>query len=41
MPVKDKSIDDKLISIAKQEFLLHGYTKASINVICKKAGVTT
>lgn len=41
MPVKDMSIDDKLISVAKQEFLFHGYAKASVNVICEKAGVTT
>ena len=41
MPVKDISIDDKLISVAKQEFLLHGYAKASVNVICEKVGVTT
>ena len=41
MPIKDNSIDDKLMSIAKQDFLLHGYAKASVNVICEKAGVTT
>ena len=41
MPVKDVSIDDKLISVAKQEFLLHGYAKASVNIICEKVGVTT
>ena len=41
MPVKDYSIDDKLLNIAKQEFLLHGYEKTSVNKICEKAKITT
>lgn len=36
----DKSIDPRILEAAKNEFLEHGYEKASTNVICKKAGVT-
>lgn len=36
----DKSLDPKILTAAKEEFLEKGYEKASTNVICKKAGVT-
>lgn len=36
----DTSIDPRILESAKTEFLLHGYEKASTNVICKNAGVT-
>ena len=37
----DKTIDPRLLSCAKEVFLEQGFEKASTNVICKKAGVTT
>jgi Transcriptional regulator len=41
MSVPDCSIDPRIIESAKKEFLLHGFEKASLKVICEKAGVTT
>lgn len=41
MAVPDKSIDPILLQCAKEEFLKCGYDKASTNVICKNAHVTT
>jgi Transcriptional regulator len=41
MSVPDHTIDPRIIESAKQEFLLHGFEKASLNDICEKAGVTT
>ncbi|MCR5587901.1 MAG: TetR/AcrR family transcriptional regulator [Lachnospiraceae bacterium] len=32
---------DKIIQVAKKEFIEQGYMKASLRQICKKAGVTT
>ena len=32
---------DRLLKVAKEEFLELGYEKASMRKICKKAGVTT
>lgn len=40
MSKPDTSIDPRILESAKKEFLLHGYEKASTNVICKNAGVT-
>ena len=40
MSKPDTSIDPRILESAKEEFLLHGYEKASTNVICKNAGVT-
>lgn len=40
MAKPDTSIDPRILESAKKEFLLHGYEKASTNVICKNAGVT-
>lgn len=40
MSKPDTSIDPRILESAKTEFLLHGYEKASTNVICKNAGVT-
>lgn len=37
----DKSIDPRILQEAKKEFLEKGYEKASTNVICKNAGVTS
>lgn len=41
MAKPDTSIDPRILESAKKEFLLHGYEKASTNVICKNAGVTS
>ena len=41
MSVPDRSIDPRLISSAKKEFLQKGYKAASLAGICKAAGVTT
>ena len=41
MSVPDRSIDPRLLSAAKQEFLNKGFEKASLAEICKAAGVTT
>lgn len=41
MSVSDKSIDPRLLSAAKEEFLKNGYEKSSLVKICKAAGVTT
>ena len=40
MSRQDISINPRILESAKKEFLLHGYEKASTNVICKNAGVT-
>ena len=41
MSVPDRSIDPRLLSAAKEEFLNKGYEKSSLVEICRKAGVTT
>lgn len=41
MPIKDITIDDKLLQVAKMEFLLHGYEETSVNKICENAKITT
>ena len=41
MSLPDKSIDPRLLSAAKNEFLKKGFEKASLTDICKAAGVTT
>ena len=41
MSVPDRSIDPRLLSAAKKEFLQKGYKAASLAEICKAAGVTT
>lgn len=41
MSVPDRSIDPRLLSAAKEEFLKKGFEKASLADICKSAGVTT
>lgn len=41
MSKPDTSIDPRILESAKKEFLSCGYEKASTNVICKNAGVTS
>ncbi|MBA4701046.1 MAG: TetR/AcrR family transcriptional regulator [Ruminococcus sp.] len=41
MSKPDISIDPRILESAKKEFLSCGYEKASTNVICKNAGVTS
>jgi AcrR family transcriptional regulator len=41
MAVPNKKIDSKLINSARAEFLEKGYLNASLNDICKNAGITT
>ena len=41
MSVPDRSIDPRLLSAAKDEFLKNGYEAASLTEICSNAGVTT
>ena len=41
MSVPDKSIDSRLLSAARSEFLKKGYKLSSLTDICKEAGVTT
>ncbi|WP_250228547.1 TetR/AcrR family transcriptional regulator [Anaeropeptidivorans aminofermentans] len=41
MSKPDRSIDPRIIESAKEEFLAHGFEKASLKVICEDAGVTT
>ena len=41
MSVPDRSIDPRLLSAAKKEFLQKGYKTASLAEICRAAGVTT
>lgn len=41
MTKPDTSIDPRILAAAREEFLLCGYEKASTNVICKNAGVTS
>ena len=41
MSVPDKSIDPRLMSAAKDEFLKNGFERSSLARICKAAGVTT
>ena len=41
MSAPDRSIDPRLLSAAKEEFLKKGFEKASLTDICKAAGVTT
>lgn len=41
MAVADKTIDKILLKCTKEEFLIHGYVKTTMNVIYKKANITT
>lgn len=41
MAVPDTSIDPRIIRTAKEEFLKNGFLNASLETICKNAGVTT
>lgn len=41
MSTPDKSIDPRLLSSAKAEFLARGYLKAELKTICENAGITT
>ena len=41
MAVKDHRLDAIIIESSKQEFLKHGYNKASLHTICKNANITT
>lgn len=41
MANKDHSLDDKIIKAAKEEFLEHGFQKASLHKIAQQAGITT
>lgn len=41
MSVPDRSIDPRIIESAKEEFLRKGFLDASLQEICKNAGVTT
>ena len=41
MAVKDHSLDNKIISAAKNEFLTYGFQKASLHKIASNAGTTT
>lgn len=41
MALPDTSIDPRIVRTAKEEFLKHGFLNASLETICKNAGVTT
>lgn len=41
MAKADRSIDPRILTSAKQEFLAMGFEKASLKKICENAGVTT
>lgn len=41
MALPDTSIDPRIIKSAKEEFLKHGFSNASLETICRNAGVTT
>ncbi len=41
MAIPDKSIDLRILSCAKEEFLSKPYEKVSLREVCSKAGVTT
>ena len=41
MAKPDRSIDPRILESAKEEFLDKGFLGASLNNICRKAGVTT
>ena len=41
MSLPDSSIDPRIITSAKNEFLAKGFAEASLREICKNAGVTT
>ena len=41
MAVKDHSLDEKIVKAAREEFLAHGFEKASLHKIAEKAGITT
>lgn len=41
MAKPDHSIDPRILDSAKEEFLKHGFEKASLQHICEQAGVTT
>lgn len=41
MAIADKTIDPRILSSARTEFLQWGFEKASLKTICENAGVTT
>ena len=41
MSTPDKSIDPRLLSSAKAEFMKHGFLKAELKTICENADITT
>ena len=41
MAVKNKELDPIIIKEAKEEFIRHGFQKASLHTIAKNAGITT
>lgn len=41
MAKADRSIDPRILESARQEFLKHGFEKASLKTICEQAQVTT
>lgn len=41
MAVKDHSLDEKIVKAAREEFLQHGFQKASLHKITERAGITT
>ena len=41
MAVKDHTLDEKIVKAAKEEFLQHGFSKASLRQIAKNAGLST
>lgn len=41
MPVRDTSIDPRLLESARKEFMEKGFLKAELKTICDNAGVTT
>lgn len=40
MALRDHTLDDKIITAARQEFSAKGYSSASLRKIAEKAGVT-
>ncbi|WP_294147004.1 TetR/AcrR family transcriptional regulator [uncultured Clostridium sp.] len=41
MSIPDRSIDPRILSSAKKEFLTNGFEKTSLKTICDNAGITT